>query len=170
MARNRTIVIKESEETLVCLKREVGNYKSALRLQALIYLKSNPDARYGSIAEKMDISQRTLQGWLSAYMKKGISDYLAPETRNRSSKIITAEAHDALASRLQDEHNPFSGYVEVQQWLKETFDITIEYHWLRKYMRSKFNSRLKVPRKVNIKKQPGAEESFFKIAGGAQTY
>ena len=93
-----------------------------------------------------------------------INQLLVPIKRNKPSKIITPEIYDSLESRLTDPDNPFSGYVEVQEWLQKEHDVEIEYQWLWKYMKTKLNSVLKVPRKSNIKKNKEAEDSFFKTA------
>ena len=70
----------------------------------------------------------------------------------------------ALEARLRSKENPFSGYVEVQEWLEKEYNVKIGYQWLWRYMRIKMDSSLKVPRRVNIKKEQGAEEAFLKTA------
>lgn len=162
MARKREFVIKESFEELNAFKPLIDNYKKAQRLNALILLKENPKAALPSVADRANVHSRTLDGWIKIYKDQGIEKLLSTETRNKPSKIITPEIHAAIEEKLKDEEQPFSGYVEVQEWLKEQFEVDIEYQWLWKYLRTKFNTRLKVPRKVNIKKKEGAEATFFK--------
>lgn len=49
-----------------------------------------------------------------------------PVKRHKPSKIITPEIHNALQSRLTNPDNPFSGYVEVKEWLQKEHGVEIE--------------------------------------------
>lgn len=89
---------------------------------------------------------------------------LSPQTRKKPSKIITPQMYIAIEEKLKSKDNPFSGYVEVQEWLKKEFNVDVKYKWLWAYMRSKMKSTLKVPRKTNAEIASGSEESFFKTA------
>lgn len=170
MGRKGTFQVKETLSELKNKRSEISNYKSSQKLQALILMKTNPEQFQSSIAEQLTISSRTLSRWINAYKKDGLKLYLAAERRNKASKIISPEVHRALEKRLKQPNDPFSGYVEVQQWLKDHFDVDIEYQWLWKYMRTKLGSVLKVPRKSHAKKDPEAGEAFFKNAGDTGTY
>lgn len=170
MGRKRNLTIKEDISELKSYKTKTLDYNSSKRLEALILLKSNEYKTLEATAEHLGVNYTTLCKWIKRYKDKGIDGYLAKFTTSKESKIITKEAHEALEKRLHDENNPFSGYAEVQQWLRDGFGIEIEYQWLWKYMRTKLNSRLKVPRKVNVKKEEGAEASFLKNAVALGTY
>ena len=126
-----------------------------------MFIKSNDFKTLSAVASHFNVHIATLQRWLKRYKEQGIEKLLSPMTRNKPSKFITSEIHQALASGFGASNNPFSGYLEVQQWLLETYGVKIGYKWLWAYMRTKINSRLKVPRKTNIKKEPDAEASFF---------
>lgn len=162
MARLREFKIIESFEELNSLKSTINKYKTAKRLDAIILLKDEPTMSLSSISKILKISARTLSEWIKIYKENGLEALLAKETRNRQSKILTPEIHKKLEEKLNDELNPFSSYVEVQEWLKEEFEVHIEYQWLWKYLREKFNTRLKVPRKVNIKRNEEAGSAFLK--------
>ena len=159
MGRHRTFTIKESLEELEAFKSKVSGYKSSQQLKALILIKSeqyNTFSSRGALCYASTLAKR--------YKEQGIEQLLLPLKRNKLSKFITLEIHSALEARLHQSDNPFSGYVEVQQWLWDTYQVKIGYKWLWAYMRTKMNSRLKVPRKTNIKKEQDAEASFFKTA------
>lgn len=164
MGRHRTFTIKESLEELDSFKSSVINYQSSQKLNALILIKSEQYKTLGEVSSHLGVHYATLQRWLLRYRKEGVEHLIQPITRNKPSKFITPEIHTALESRLGQSDNPFSGYVEVQQWLLKTYNVKIGYKWLWAYMRTKMNSRLKVPRKTNIKKEQDAEASFFKTA------
>jgi hypothetical protein len=57
---------------------------------------------------------------------------LKPVKRRKPSKIITPEILDALESKLTNAENPFSRYVEVQNWLQKEHGVEIEHQWLWK--------------------------------------
>ena len=164
MGRHRTFTIKESLEDLESFKSKITDYQSSQQLTAFILIKSEHYNTLGEVSSHLGIHYVTLNRWLKRYKEVGLEQLLLPITRNKPSKVITPEIHSALESRLYQSDNPFSGYVEVQQWLWDTYGVKIGYKWLWAYMRTKMNSRPKVPRKTNIKKERDAEDSFFKTA------
>ena len=164
MGRHRKFIIEESLSELEAYKSTISDYKSSQQLTSLILIKSEKYGTLSEVSSHLGIHYATLQRWLKRYREKGIEDLLRPLTRNKPSKFITPEINKALAERLRSKENPFSGYVEVQEWLLKTYGVKIEYKWLWSYMTTKLNSKLKVPRKVNIKKVDGTEDSFFKTA------
>lgn len=164
MGRNRSFTIKESLSELEGKKSKITGYKTSLKLKALLLIKSEKYKTLQEVADILEIHYATLQRWLVVYKQEGLDKYLSSLTRNKPSKILPAEIQEELSRKLGSKDSPFSGYVEVQEWLEAEHGIKIQYQWLWKFMTTKLNSKLKVPRKVNIKKDPQAEDSFFKTA------
>lgn len=164
MGRHRKFTIDQSLEELELCKSSISDYQSSQQLNALILIKSEQYATLHEVASHLGLNERTLQRWLKRYREQGLDRLLSPLTRNKPSKVITTEIHNELEKRLHNKENPFSGYVEVQEWIKKTYQVNISYKWLWAYMKTKLNSKLKVPRKVNVKKEQGSEEAFFKTA------
>jgi len=106
----------------------------------------------------------TQERWLTKYRDQGIAFLLADEPKVRPSKIITPEIHDALKAKVNSSGSPFLGYWEAQQWVEDTFNVKIKYHWLRKYLITHFKTKLKSPRKSHYKKDEQAIEAFLKTA------
>ena len=98
------------------------------------------------------------------YREQGIEKLLSPITRNKASKFITPETHREIEARPHSKQDPFSGYVEVQQWLSRAHGVEIGHKWLWAYMTTEMDSKLRVPRKVNVNKAEDAEDSSFKTA------
>jgi len=161
MGRKRNFVISEELGELEKYKTRITDFKSSQQLNCLILIKSEKYKTLHEVASHFGVSYSTVQRWLSIYKSQGIDKLLQPQSRDKPSKIMTDQATRALSKRLHSSKNPFSGYVEVQQWLLKEHSIKIKYQWLWKFMRTKMKSRLKVPRKTNIKKEKGAEEIFF---------
>ena len=162
MGRHRKFKIDQSVEDLKLYKGGITDYRSSQQLNALILIKSGQYTTLEEVASHIGVSYRTLHRWLKCYREHGLDQLLSPLTRNKPSKLITPQIHQELEQRLLSKDNPFSGYVEVQQWLEKTHHVKIGYKWLWAYMTTKMNSKLKVPRKVNVKKELDAEDSFFK--------
>ena len=111
-------------------KREEKSVKVFKRLEC-IYLKhkkiSNKD-----IAELLGISRNTVRDWTKLFLEQGFEGLscLNYEGR-RSSKIdsflneIKAEVNNNLISTLK----------QLQQWIKENHDITIEESWLSRLIK-----------------------------------
>jgi transposase len=97
-----------------------------------------------------------------------MASYISNEPQIRPSKIITPQIHDALEARVNSSDSPFLGYWEAQQWVEETFNVPIKYHWLRKYLITHFKTKLKSPRKSHYKKDEQAIEAFLKTAKHVQ--
>uniref|UniRef100_UPI0026273542 winged helix-turn-helix domain-containing protein n=1 Tax=uncultured Nonlabens sp. TaxID=859306 RepID=UPI0026273542 len=87
---------------------------------------------------------------------------IADKPKNKGSKIITREMHNALSNRVNDPKNPFLGYWDAQNWINEEFDVDIKYQRIREYLIQHFKTKLKTPRKSHYKKDDEAEKAFLK--------
>lgn len=166
MGRKRIFKIKEDFAELESYKTKVQDFRSSQRLKALLLLKQG-EKTLVEISGLLEIHYATLERWIKDYQTGDIKKFLGGVTRNKTSKLITPSIHLEIEGRLKNPRNPFSSYVEVQQWLMKEHGVKIEYQWLWKYMTTKMDSRLKVPRKTNVKKDTQAEETFFKTAPNA---
>lgn len=164
MGKTSTTQIKESLEELQKIKRAQKRLKLEKRVACLILLKSKRFSTQKEIATCLGVSLKSIDRWLRTYRQGGIKALTAPMTRKKPSKIITPELHTALEEKLHDASDPLLGYWHATQWVFEKFGISINYHWLRKYMKEHFGTKLKTPRKSHIKKDPQAKEAFFKTA------
>ncbi|MFS4418649.1 winged helix-turn-helix domain-containing protein [Maribacter sp. 2307ULW6-5] len=132
------------------------------RLNFMIMLKENEIPSMSGMAGRLGVTLATLDNWSAIYRGSGLKGLLAPETRGKGSKLISGEVHEALRRRVEDPNDGFRGYWDAHQWVQEEFGIRISYNWLREYMREKFKTRLKMPRKSNVKKDEKAVEVFKK--------
>lgn len=164
MARLATTEIKESLEELVKLRGQQKSLKQEKRVECLILLKSNRFASQKAAAEYLGISLKTIDRWLRVYRNDGIKSLTSAMTRNKPSKLISPQVHHALKEKLEDSKSPLLGYWQARQWLMETHQVDINYHWLRKYLIKHFKTKLKSPRKSHLNKDPQAKEAFFKTA------
>jgi len=164
MARLATTEIKESIEELVKIRKSQTSLKQEKRVECLILLKGNRFKSQKAVAEYLKVSLKTIDRWLRIYRNEGIKGLTSAMTRNKPSKLITPEVHTALKAKLEDSQSPLLGYWQAKQWLMDTHQVAINYHWLRKYLIKHFKTKLKSPRKSHLNKDPQAKEAFFKTA------
>ena len=164
MGKRATITIKEDLSVLKKLKGMQTSLRKEKRLQALICLKEGKFATRRQLADYLGVHVRSLEKWVAQYMKFGIEDLVAVKAKRKGSKIITAQVHQGLEVRVNDAHNPFLGYWDAQQWVKEHYGVEVNYHRIREYLIKHFKTKVKRPRKGHIKKDPQAENAFFKTA------
>lgn len=169
MSRPRTTEIKESIEELKKLKSLQNRLKQEKRVECLILLKEGRFLSQKETAAYLGISLKTIDRWLRVYRKQGADELVAPESRNKPSKVFTEEVHKGLEAKLQDSSDPLLGYTHAQQWVKENYGVQVGYQWLWTYLKKNFRTKLKVPRKSHINKDDQAGDAFFKTALYVQT-
>lgn len=89
---------------------------------------------------------------------------LTDKPKNKILRIITPEIHSGLSQRVHDSHNPFLGYWDAQNWVKQEYDLDIKYQRMREYLIQHFSIKLKTPRKSHYKKDEQAEKAFLKTS------
>jgi len=157
--------IAENLSELKRLRSKQPTLSKQKRIDCLIHLKASKFVTRQELANHLGIHIRTQERWLAQYRVGGIASFISNEPQIRPSKIITPEIHDALEAKVNSSDSPFLGYWEAQQWVKDTFNVQIKYHWLRKYLITHFKTKLKSPRKSHYKKDEQAIEAFFKTTG-----
>lgn len=164
MGKRVSKTIKESLSTLKSLRRKQTSLQKEKRIYALICLKEDRFSTRQQLADHLGMHIRSLEKWLVQYNAHGIEDLVKIKPKRKGSKIITAEIHEGLDQRVNDAKNPFRGYWDAQQWVKEQYEVEVSYHRIREYLIKHFKTKVKRPRKSHIQKDPQAEEAFFKTA------
>ena len=156
--------IEESLSELKKLRLKQPTLSKQKRVDCLIHLKTSKFETRQELANHLSIHIRTQERWLTKYRTQGIASFITDKPKIRTSKIISPQIHDALEAKVSSSDSPFLGYWEAQQWVEDTFGVTIKYHWLRKYLITHFKTKLKSPRRSHYKKDEQAIEAFFKTA------
>lgn len=162
MGKVSKLIIIESEQELIKLKRKQSDLRSEKRIECLLLLKSKRFATQELTAQYLGISRQTIVRWITAYNQFGIVGILPKKTRDKKSKIFTPDIHKGLASKMSGSRNPLLGYWDAQRWVKENYGVQVNYHWLRKYLIKHFKTKWKTPRKSHIGKDGEAEKAFLK--------
>lgn len=162
MGKAAYLDIKESVTELKTLLCHKTSLKKEKRLKSLLLIKSGKFKTRQQVADNVFVHIRTLERWLSNYKEGGIDQMISDKPKNKGSKIITSEMHNALSDRVNDPKNPFLGYWDAQDWIKEEFDVDVKYQRIREYLIQHFKTKLKTPRKSHYKKDDEAEKAFLK--------
>jgi len=157
-----SIQVQESLDTLAERLRQAETTTAKERLQVLYWLKQDNAPSISTIAQAIGKHRSTVQTWLSKYREGGIESMLAVGQSLGGVRVIPQWAEDALAKRLEHEHEGFRSYGEVQQWLLETLGIEAEYHAVYQMTRYRLKAKLKVVRSQNSKQIPEQREAFKK--------
>jgi transposase len=157
-----SIQVQESLDSLAERLRQAETPIAKERLQVLYWLKQKHAPSISTIAQALGKHRSTVQTWLSQYRQGGIELMMSVGKSNGGVRVIPQWAEDALAKRLEQEHEGFRSYVEVQEWLRETLGIEAEYHAVYQMTRYRLKAKLKVARPQNSKQDPEQREAFKK--------
>lgn len=107
------------------LKRREKNKRIFRRLQCISL--SNQGKEYKEIADITGVCADTVTDWIKLYLNKGIAGLCQLDFKNkRQSKI-----NDYIDKIKKDiENNMISTLSELQDWIKNNYDIEMEASWL----------------------------------------
>lgn len=162
MGKKAEIQISESVEDLKKLLRKQKTLKGEKRVKCLLELKTDRFETRQHLADYLGVHIRTLERWLNSYRSAGVHEMLLDRPKNKRSKIITPAMHSSLERKVNDSLNPFLGYWDAQNWIRQEFGIEIKYQRIREYLIQHFRTKLKTPRKSHYKKDEEAEKAFLK--------
>ena len=162
MGKRAVIHIKESLEELNILYRKTKKHKNKLHIKSLILTKEEKYKTREELANHLDISTKTLYYWTKNYKEGSISKMLSSTSGGNHNTVVTKEIKDAIEKKLNDSNNPLQGYTFAVEWVKEKFQVEINYQTLRSFMIVNFGTKLKQPRKSHYKKDEVAFEAFKK--------
>jgi transposase len=158
------VVRIEIRETTEDLKTLMSKEKDVLRhekIQVLYWLKTQTVDSVLSAAVRLGKHRTTIQRWLSSYRKGGIEELLLQKPRSGRPRIMTSETVEKLSKKLQESEG-FNSYKEVHQWLTSCCEVKVAYRTVHQWARYRLKGKLKVPRPVSEKQNPGVVEELKK--------
>lgn len=160
MGKRAELDIKESlEELTVFCKKQISLHLEK-RVRALILIKLDNGLTRLEIANQLGVNKRTLERWVNRYTAEGLNKLVIDQQRRKGSKIITEEIHEGLLRRVHDPKNCFLGYWEAQNWIKEEYNVEVNYHRVREYLIQHFGTKVKSARKSHVNKDDKAVALF----------
>jgi transposase len=146
--------VRESvDELKYGLQREQNGQKKS-RLQMLYLLATGQARDRQEVAALLGVHRNTIGRWLALYAAGGLEALLA--TYIAKGKPVSL-APAVLASLEQILHRPegFASYEALRQWVTQTHAVQIKYKTLYTIVRTRFHTKLKVPRPSHTKKPLG---------------
>jgi transposase len=143
-------IIEPEAELKQRLQREHDSHKK-LRLQMLYLLASGQAHDRQEVARLLGVHRNTIGRWLARYAARGLDALLA--TYVPAGKPVSL-APDVLASLEQALRRPegFASYEALRQWVACVHGVQIKYKTLYTLVRTRFRTKLKVPRPSHTKK------------------
>jgi transposase len=135
------------------LQREHDGQKKP-RLQLLSRLASGQAGDRQAVASRLGVPRHTIGRWLALYAAKGLDALLA--TYVPAGKPV-ALAPAVLASREPALRRPegFASYEALRQWVAQTHHVQVNDTTLSTIVRTRFRTKLKVPRPSHTQKSGG---------------
>ena len=149
--RNPVPPIREDEVALQQrLQHEHDSHKKP-RLHMLYLLATRQAQDRQDVARLLGVHRNTIGRWLARYAAGGMDALLA--TYVPAGKPVSL-APAVLASLEQALHRPdgFASYEALRQWVRQTHGVEVKYKTLYTIVRTRFRTKLKVPRPSHTKK------------------
>jgi transposase len=159
--RQRFPVVAESQEELEALLKANQDAQVQRRVHLLLLIRTSAVKTRTQAARHLHVHRNSIWNWLKIYENEGIEQLLRIEqgAPPAEQKTLSDEVYQAVQARLAE--NGFQdGYVEVQRWLKQTFELEVPYKTVHGIVRYRLKAKLKRARLSHVKKtQPSSPPS-----------
>jgi transposase len=126
-------------EELKALQKTVTCIKIYKRLQCIYLISRNYSN--SEISDILDVSNNTITTWIKIYKKGGLSLLQKFDYKARKSRL--SEIKEAICNYIKKEMP--SKVAQVQDWIRKTHNIEIEYSWLYRYLKKNSICLIKKP-------------------------
>jgi transposase len=149
--RNALPVIIEDVETLKQRLQHEHHGRKKPRLQMLYLLASGQAQTRRDVAQLLGVHRNTIGDWLALYATGGLEALLALYVPPGKPLSLPPDVLAGLEQALRQPAG-FASYEAVRQWIKQRYQLDVNYHTLYTIVRTRFNAKLKVPRPSHTKK------------------
>jgi transposase len=144
-------VITETVENLKQrLQREHDGRKKP-RLQMLYLLAGRQAQTRLEVAQLLGVHRNTISHWLTIYETGGLEALLEVYVPAGKPVSLSPAVLASLQQALQEPAG-FASYEALRQWVQQTHHVEVNYHTLYTIVRTRFRTKLKVPRPSHTKK------------------
>lgn len=165
MGKQIEVYIKESLLELKSLYKKTKSSRKKLRILSLILTKKKKFITREHLAIYLGVDVKTLYVWTKTYNLSGLKQMLVISSGGKRREIVPLKIHNDLEKKLHNSKSPLLGYTDAVEWVKNEFNIDLNYHTLRSFMIRHYGTKLKIPRKSHYKKDEKAFEAFKKTPG-----
>jgi transposase len=165
MSDPKTFKIKESNSEIKKLIKS-SHPMIAKRLQALLVFKQHEEAGISKrqVADYIGVDHNSIQTWRNLYIDGGIEKLTSHSKTGFKPSLITAEQEKAIEEQMHKPDNGFVGFIELLEWFNEKFETDVNYKTFHGFVVRKFEAKIKTARKVHVKKDQGAVDTFKKTS------
>ncbi len=139
------VTVTESLEQLEKSLQKARTVSQKERLQMLVWLKQGAVSSRNDLAARCNRNIATITRWLTRYKQGGLKALLAVHAAPGATRKIQGEALEKLKARLAQPEG-FDSYRDIQQWLEQNCQLTVEYGTLYRVVRYELKAKPKVPR------------------------
>ena len=143
-------VITEDAATLKQLLRQQHDGHTKPRLQMLYLFASSQAHTRQEVADLLGIHRNTVGRWLALYESGGLTALLDRYVPAGKACSIPPTILAAIEAALRREEG-FASYQALRQWVKQMMQLDVKYHTLYTIVRTRFKTKLKVPRPSHTK-------------------
>jgi transposase len=155
------VTVSESLQQLEKSLQKARTVSQKERLQMLVWLKQGAVHSRSELAVRCNRNPSTINRWLVRYKQGGLSALLATRHAPGATRKIQGEVLEKLKARLAQPEG-FGSYRDIQQWLEQTCQLTVEYGTLYRVVRYELKAKLKVPRPRARQQDPEKLNAFQK--------
>jgi transposase len=149
--RNPLPSIPEDVDSLKQRLRHAHHGRKKPRLQLLYLLVSGQAQTRQDVAQLLGVHRHTISHWLALYKTGGLEALLAVYVPAGKPVSLPQDVLDALEQALRQPRG-FASYEALRQWVQQTQHREVNYHTLYTIVRTRFKTKLKVPRPSHTKK------------------
>jgi putative transposase len=135
------------------LQREHDGPKK-LRLQMLYLLASGQARDRPEVASLLGVHRNTIGRWLALYAARGLDALLAPYVPAGKPVSLAPAVLTRIEQALRRPEG-FASYEALRQWVAQTHHVQVKYKTLYTIVRTRFRTKLKVPRPSHTRKSGG---------------
>jgi transposase len=148
--RHPVPIIHEDTNSLKQRLQHEHHGRQKPRLQMLYLLASGQAQTRQDVAQLLGVHRNTIGHWLAIYATGGLAALLAVYVPAGKPVSLPQEVLDALEQALRQPAG-FASYEALRQWVKQTHHWEVNYHTLYTIVRTRFKTKLKVPRPSHTK-------------------
>lgn len=160
-------LVTETVEELNDLLAKNSGLRTLGKLRCLRFVKEDATLNLTALSHKIGVDRSTLREWRKCYLAQGLAGLLArgrDHQKNERTSALTPQMIEAVTAQMNDPKAGFQSFKQAHQWLVEHYSLKMSYIRFYKLARYRYKIRLKVPRPVNVKKDPEAESAFKKTS------
>jgi transposase len=148
--RHPVPIIHEDTNSLKQRLQHEHHGRKKPRLQMLYLLASGQAQTRQDVAQLRGVHRKTIGHWLAIYETGGLEALLAVYVPAGQPVSLPQEVLDALEQALRQPAGSAS-HEALRQWVKQTHHWEVNYHTLYTIVRTRFKTKLKVPRPSHTK-------------------